>query len=167
MRHSQNWKGPSSERHEAAKTAVRKILGAYPNAERAPKDYVLVMIATLEMFSVAIIRRTADPLSGIGCKHPKFMPTQGELVEFCNMAEDRLRQLQKPTAAARIAATPHEEPSSNLKTVEERKAFVKGVLGYPVGSKGTSAASTWCFPHKLPPFDISDFPAVGGGRDQK
>lgn len=155
--HSETWNPPN--KREAAKIAVRKILAAYPNtSEKASRDYILFLVETLERYPLAVISRVADPQCGITLRHPSYLPNQGQIVEFANEVEDRMRKLQQPTAAQRIAATPKQEPVPSLQTVEERKAFVAKELGYEVGPKGSKASSTWCFPVKAPTFDISDFP---------
>jgi hypothetical protein len=129
---SQSSNRPSEERHNAAKTAARKILAAYPNYN-PNKDYVLLMIATLEIFPPAVIERVSDLRSGITGKSPQFMPTQGELLRFCNECEEIWFKLQKPTARERIAARP-EEPDPRPQSLEDRKAFVTRELGYDPAS---------------------------------
>jgi hypothetical protein len=146
------------DKSERAKMAVRAILASYPMGASMKTDFTLLMIRSLETYPLGVIERVADMRSGITVRYPDYVPSHGQLIQFCDEVEDRLKQLQKPTSAQRIAATPKEEPGPALKTLEERKAFVAAELGYDVGPKGSKAPSTWCFPYKAPTIDISDFP---------
>lgn len=188
----------SGDKTERATRAVRAILASYPLGANTTRDFVQLMVRTLATYPVAVIDRVEDMRSGITTKFPEYVPSHGQLVEFCDQIADKLHQKPRdpelkalsmdgyhaartgrpekynpfPKLTEAFASEPHllQKPFDTLFAGSKALATSGPYEARAILERGRdfmAAKDAWCFPHKLPPFDISDFPAADDGKDQK
>jgi hypothetical protein len=135
---------------------VDRILGSYPFLEKVPDDFIATLLEVLTNYPADVVEHLADPNVGIA-KKCKFIPTIAEINEAAEQYRNRWGPRERPPAY-RVLNDEPPEPDPRRLQGDDRKAYVKSLLGYDPSDPRPTA----CFD---PPqdVDISDLPE-GHGR---